>query len=125
VPDAESEFSTVLGFTSKWYALGIANQTFLHRARVKWDNGEDSHAEHYRYWAFQEFLRSNRPISPSLAMSLFDLGASDVDHSMGGSMMLDIVRLLECPEEVLAIAEASERPHLRKAVLQRRTKPKV
>jgi hypothetical protein len=115
-----TEIGVILGFTPAWYALGIVDQAFLDRARTRWDNGEDYNTEHYRYWAFQEFLKAHRPLSAELATVLYELGAADADEGMGGAIMAAIVYSPECPQAVLAAASASGRPHLVKAAKRRR-----
>jgi hypothetical protein len=114
--DAASDLGTLLGFTPAWYALGIVNESFLTRARAWWEKGEDDNTEHYRYWAFGEFVTARRPLPPELASALYELGAADADHGMGGAMMLDIVYLSECPRAILEAAVASGRRHLVRAV---------
>jgi hypothetical protein len=118
-----SDFGALLGFTPAWYALGIVDQAFLARARAKWDKGEDNHAEHYRYWAFREFLAVHRPLSAQLAAALYELGAADADQGMGGAIMVDIVYQPKCPEALLSAAAASGRRRLVRAVKRRRAEP--
>jgi hypothetical protein len=108
------------GFTRRWFELGLIPAELLARMRVEWDKGEDDNSEHYRYWAFREFLTAHRPLTPELAAALFDLGAADPDQAMGGSIMADIVRLPECPVAVLDAALASGRMDLARIVNRRR-----
>ncbi|WP_157369909.1 hypothetical protein [Zavarzinella formosa] len=114
-----TDFGERLGFTPAWHAFGVADAAFLERARAEWDKGEDNNPEHYRYRAFCEFLAAKQPLSPELAIALYELGATDADQGMGGAMMAVIVRQPECPEEVLAMAATSGRPHLIRAVERR------
>jgi hypothetical protein len=116
----ESDFGALLGFTPAWYALGIVDEEFLARARVRWDKGEDDNTEHYRYGAFREFLAAHRPLSSQLAVALYELGAADADQGMGEAMMVDIVFQPGCPEVVLAAAAASGRRSLVRAAERRR-----
>jgi hypothetical protein len=53
-------------------------------------------------------------------MALFKLGDADQDVMMGGAMMAEIIRLAECPSEVLDVALASNRKHLARIVQGRR-----
>jgi hypothetical protein len=119
LPDA-ADTGLLLGFIPAWYALGVVDSAFLDRARARWDSGEDPHTEHYRYWAFQEFLEAHRPLTPGLALALYELGAADADAGMGGAIMANIVHQPECPEAVLNAAAASGRTHLVRAVERRR-----
>lgn len=112
-----------LGFTPAWFDLGVVDQSFLEKARAKWDKGDDPNTEHYRWWAFREFLAARRPLPPNLAVALYELGAADADSGMGGSMMSAIVYLSECPQTVLDAAAASGKRHLVRAVECRRAAP--
>ncbi len=120
MPDEAADFGALLGFTPAWYVLGVVDQPFLVRARAEWDKGEDVNTEHYRYWAFREFVAARRPLTAQLAAALYDLGAADANRGMGGAMMAGIVKLPECPETVLAAAAVSGHKHLVRAVERRR-----
>jgi hypothetical protein len=109
------------GFTTQWFSLGIVSEPLLAQIRARWDMGEDRNPEHYRYCAFKEFLAARRPLAPELVAALFELGATDPDQAMGGAMMADVVRLSECPANVLNAALESGRKHLARLVESRRT----
>ena len=110
---------TPLRFTSDWFALGVVDKCLLDELMVEWDKGDDPNPEHYRLRAFRLFLSRVRPLTPSLAAALYDLGASDEDPVMGGSMMLHVLHLDECPEELLRRALASDQRHLARAARRR------
>jgi hypothetical protein len=112
-------FAQLLGFTSAWFTIGVVDDSVLAGLQVEWNKGQDDHPEHYRYWAFREFLAAHRPLAPELAARLFDLGSADPDRAMGGAIMADIIRLPECPAEVMDAALASDRPHLARIVERR------
>jgi hypothetical protein len=116
------EFAQMLGFTPAWFALGVVDDSVLAQCQVEWDKGQDDNTEHYRYWAFREFLAARRPLSPELAAALFGLGAADPDWSMGGAIMADVAHLPECPPAVLDAAVASGRKHLIRIVERRRAR---
>ena len=113
-------FGRLLGFSPAWFALGIVDETVLARHRTEWEKGEDDNTEHYRYWAFREFLAARRPLTPELATALFELGTADQDQAMGGAIMADVANLAECPPAVLDAAIASGRKHLIRIVERRR-----
>ena len=96
------------------------DQTFLEQARVEWDKGDDTNTEHYRWWAFREFLAARRPLPCDLAAALYELGAADDDPGMGGAMMSAVVYHAECPQAVLNAADASGKRRLVRAVERRR-----
>src|SRR3989442_1469083 len=116
--DYEARTAELLGFTRRWWDLGVIDATSLALYRAEWDRGEDRNPEHYRYGAFRAFLAARRPLPPDLAQALFELGDADPDQMMGGAMMADIVRLPECPKPVLDLASSS-RPHLVRLVERR------
>ena len=103
-----------------WFTLGVVTPERLASLRDEWERGDDRKPEHYRWRAFVEFLAERRPLESRLAVALYELGERDPDHSMGSSMMDRIVRLPECPEDVLAAAAASGRQHLMRLVERRR-----
>ena len=106
---------TPFQFTPAWYALGIVTPSRLASLQAIWVRGEDKRTEHYRWRAFQEFVAERRPLPPTLAAALYELGASESDRAMGESIMHEIVSLPECPSNVLERARASGRKHLVKA----------
>jgi hypothetical protein len=114
-----TEWAEILGFTPAWFTLGLVDDATLAQMKDEWEQGEDDNPEHYRYWAFGEFLKTHQPLSPETALDLFKLGDSDPDWSMGGAMMADILRLPECPAEVMQAAMLSWRKHLVRIVSRR------
>jgi hypothetical protein len=103
-----------LGFTQQWIDLGIVTPESIAWDRAQMSEGDDPHPEHYRWRAFERFMKDQAPLKPELAFDLFRLGESDPDLSMGGSMLANIVRHPECPEKLLRIASKSDRDHLRR-----------
>ncbi|OWK45720.1 hypothetical protein [Fimbriiglobus ruber] len=122
---AAPDFGERLGFTPAWFDLGVVDQAFMEKARAEWDKGDDTNTEHYRWWAFQEFLAARRPLSADLAAALYELGATDADPGMGGSIMSAIVYLSECPQAVLDAAAAAGERYLLRAVERRRAEPRA
>jgi len=101
-----------LGFTPEWIDLGVVTEEQIAEAVAAFEQSDDKNPEHYRYKAFRDYLAAHRPLPDEMAAALYDLGDRDPDYSMGGAMMGDIVRLKECPIEVLEKAAISERRHL-------------
>lgn len=110
----------LLAFSDQWLRLGLLTEDELRVLGHEYDVSEDKGTEHYRYRVFSRFLASHRPLSPQMAEALYELGRDDPYPLMGGAMMHDIVRLAECPAEVLEKASASGENHLVKAVWRRR-----
>jgi hypothetical protein len=108
------------GFTPAWFAIGVVTPSGLAELRTQWARGDDQHTEHYRWRAFQAFVREQRPLSAEMVAALYALGAGDPDRAMGESMMNALVRLPECPESVLNEAAGSGIAHLMRVVERRR-----
>jgi len=114
--EAISELGQPFDFSERWFALGLVNEASVAAFRAEWTRGEDLSPEHYRWRAFKQFLDTHRPLPAELAAPIYELGAADPDHAMGGAMMADIVTLPECPSEVRARARSSGRQFLAKLV---------
>ena len=109
---------TPFGFTTGWYDLGIVDDGLLARLRAEWDKGEDDNLEHYRYWAFREFFAKHDPLSPELAVALWELAESDPD--LRWVIRTEIVRRPECPEPLVEAARASDLRYLARIIDWRR-----
>ena len=108
------------GFTPAWFALGVVTPSRLAELQTQWDRGDDRAVEHYRWRAFQAFVKERRPLAPATVAGLYALGASDPDRAMGESMMNSLIRLPECPEAILDEAGRSGIKHLVRVVERRR-----
>ena len=109
---------TPFGFTPAWYDLGIVDDALLCQLRSEWDKGEDDNAEHYRNWAFEQFLARHNPLAPELAVALWELAESDPD--LRWVIRTEIVRRPECPESLVEAALASGLKHLARIIERRR-----
>ena len=106
------------GFTVTWFELGIVSDSVIAELVVEREE-DDDHPEHLRYAAFRRFVDLNRPLQHDHCWQLYRLGASDSDIAMGGAMMADILRLSECPYDLLKVARTSARKHVTKTADQR------
>lgn len=109
-PDKESP----LGLSPQWIDLGIVT-----RESIAWDTkqlreSDDPHPEHYRWRAFERFMKDQAHLNPNLANELYRLGDSDSDYSMGGSIMAQVLRHPECPDSLMRVTMSSDRSHLKK-----------
>lgn len=98
-------------FTNAWFELDIVNIGWITQFIAQRDPN-DNNPEHVRYAAFQYFLVTNRPLPRELCWRLYDLGCADVDLAMGGAMMADVIRLAECPSDLLTKALSSNKKHI-------------
>jgi hypothetical protein len=108
-----------LDYTQDWIALGIVTAADIHRDQQECETGDDPHPEHYRWRAFTRFFAAQQSLSSSLAHQLYALGATDADHSMGGSIMAEVLRDQDCPLDLLHSALASNHAHLMRIAAQR------
>ena len=114
----KSTISRLGEFTKNWFELSIVNDRLI-RNLVAQRDPDDNNPEHLRYAAFRHFVATNRPLTYDLCRQLYDLGCADVDLAMGGSMMADVLRLIECPIELLTEALSSNRKHVARIAARR------
>lgn len=105
-------------FTNNWYELSIVNEELIKTLLAQRDP-HDNNAEHLRYAAFKHFVTGNRPLPKDLCWKLYNLGCADVDFAMGGAMMADVLRLHECPIDLLTEALSSNRKHVARIAASR------
>src|SRR5215510_2473347 len=111
-------FST-LEFTQEWIDLGIITPAMLTELESEWRSSDDRNPEHYRWRAFLNFVRSNPSPGDDVLRRLYRLGATDADSATGGSIMADILRRNDCPEDLWRQAIESGRSFLRKIAEQK------
>lgn len=102
-----------LGFNDRWVALGVVTDADIQRIVQEFEASDDKNTEHYRYGAFKKFFAANQPFSPERVRELYDLADRDPDPGMGGSLLVEIVALPECPDDILdRAASDTKRRHL-------------
>ena len=101
---SDAEIRQHLKFTSRWYALGIIDDATLDLTIRNFRTSDDDGDEHWRYGAFTYFLSQHPTLTPQQCRDLFELGAEDPDRCMGTSIMLDVLRRIECPDELYDLA---------------------
>jgi hypothetical protein len=106
---SDAEIRDELKFTRRWFDLGIVDDAWVDLAVREYRNSDDQGDEHYRYGAFVHFVRRHPALTPQQCRELFDLGAEDPDWTMGTSIMLDVLRRRECPDELFELAAAHPR----------------
>ena len=108
-----------LGFTRDWIDLGIITPDKLSEIEIEWAKGDDPNTEHFRWRAFRDFLSSRESFTDHELIKLYELGASDQDPIMGGSMMVDILHRKDCPTALLIRASTSQQKFLRRVACER------
>jgi len=114
----DEEFCELVGLTGTWMELGVISPEQLRELKAAYVTGNDPHPEHYRWRAFKLFLRNHAVLDEATARSLYEVGRNDPDHSMGGSMMADILRRADCPLSLIESTAQSDIPFLRKIALE-------
>ena len=103
-----------LEFTQEWIDLGIITSEKLDELESEWRSSDDRNTEHYRWRVFRDFAQSNSTFRDDVLRRLYRLGANDADPVMGGSIMADILRRNDCPEDLWRQAIESGENFLRK-----------
>jgi hypothetical protein len=93
-----------LQFSKEWIDLGIITSENFLSIKKEYIKGEDRRTEHYRWGAFRAFLEANSFIFPKTFYRLYNLGKNDPDYSMGRAMIFEIIKRLDCPQELLDTA---------------------
>lgn len=116
-----------LGYTGEWLEFGILTESYLLEQYEEISGSEDKNAEHYRSWAFNEYLKSKGVLSDLEIDNVFKLKDDGPDkcdlysdrlHALLASDVLTYDQLVRLPNNH---AEFSERPlqclHSRKVIL--------
>jgi hypothetical protein len=93
-----------LQFTSQWIDLGILTAKNLKLIREEYSKGEDLNPEHYRWRVFKDFIANNNYIEREKFFLIYELGQNDPDYCMGRAMRFDLIKRLDCPQELIDIA---------------------
>jgi hypothetical protein len=117
----EKKVGGALQFSKDWFELGIVTPARLKELEAEYRSSDDKNPEHYRWRMFKQFVEASRPLDGRTAKALYELGEKDPDVSMGGSMMAEILRLDECPDDLIESATESGRKHLMKLAGARRS----
>lgn len=96
-----------LGFNQNWVTLGIVSMEEIQQLVELFESSDDKNEEHYRWRAFKTFLVNKKPFSPETIRELYHLADNDPDFMMGGSLMIDIIELPECPADILDLASSN------------------
>ena len=106
---SDAEIRERLKFTRRWFDLGIVDDAWVAVAVREYRESDDQGDEHYRYGSFVHYLGRHPVLTPEQCRDLFELGAEDPDQCMGTSVMLDVLRRTECPDELYDIAASHPR----------------
>lgn len=113
-------------FTDNWVNLGIITPEVLEELKIINKEETSFNDEHQRWRAFMMFWERNKNLSLEIMKALYELGSTDRDEMMGGSMMRALLNRNDCPLEILESASKSDKEFLKKAanraILRRTTK---
>jgi hypothetical protein len=90
-----------LQFSKEWFEVGIITINNFALIKEEYLKGEDHRTEHYRWGAFNTFLKTNVFLEKEKFEILYKLGKQDPDYAMGRSMIFDIIERLDCPLELI------------------------
>ncbi|HKQ05774.1 MAG TPA: hypothetical protein VJ464_11625 [Blastocatellia bacterium] len=121
----EEEIVMIFQFSKKWSELGIITPDVLKELEREYAKGEDPYPEHYRWRAFQSFMQRNANFDDNIAKALYKLGEDDLDSSLGGAIMVAILKRKDCPLDLLEEAAHSTKRFLAKTALQQLSKRKL
>ena len=107
-----------LQFTKEWIDLGIINNKNFIKIKEKYLEGDDDNTEHYRWWAFTDFLQNNQNFAQEKFYQIDNLGKNDPDFAMGRSMRISLMGHPNCPKELINTAIDSEDKTLSKEALK-------
>ena len=93
-----------LQFSQEWIDLGIITIENFASVKKEYMKGEDHRTEHYRWGAYRSFIETNDFIPQEKLYILYKLGKNDPDYSMGRAIMFDIIKRLDCPQELIDAA---------------------
>jgi hypothetical protein len=113
------DYRSILQFSEEWLQLGIVTPQRIEELGKEHETSEDRNPEHYRYRAFQEYLRGRGPLSSADCHALYALGERDQDSGLGSAMMHVVVALAECPATLLKVAASSGRSDLTRLVARK------
>lgn len=87
----QTQLST-LGYDSKWLKYGILTFEMLQTQFEKYNQGEDTNAEHYRYVSFKFFLENKKSIEDIDLEHFIELAMIDKDQIMAGAALTDVFK---------------------------------
>jgi hypothetical protein len=90
-----------LQFNQLWIDAGVITAENFALIKRQYVEGEDRRSEHYRWGAFQAFMRNNVLITKEVFHMLYELAKGDDDISMGRAMIFDIIKRLDCPQKLV------------------------
>jgi hypothetical protein len=110
-----------LQFSKEWIDVGIITIENFVSIKKEYMKGEDRSTEHYRWGAFRAFLEANDFIPQEKFYRLYKLGKNDPDYSMGRAIIFEIIKRLDCPQELLDTAIGDSDITLARYALKRKS----
>jgi hypothetical protein len=109
----QKDIRDILKFTNEWFELGLITEDKLAEFKQHYKSGEDRDSANYRWKAFAAFLSTRESFDSETLRRLYRLGETDADPSMGGSMMVTILQMKECPRDILENAAIDKQKFIR------------
>ena len=115
---SEDRIFQKLQVTQKWIDLRIIDHQNFIQIKDKYLEGEDGSTEHYRWWAFTNFLQANHNLAQDKFYQIDNLGKNDPDFAMGRAIRISLMGHPNCPKELIDRAIANEEETLSKEALK-------
>ena len=103
---------SLLGFSADWYKLGIVDDAIVSGHAAAMTRNGESNPLHYRWRAFKSFLARHDSLREETLTALYHLGDAEEDHTLGTSMMTEVLKRRECPDKLLHEATTCQRRHI-------------
>lgn len=101
-----------LGFTPAWIKTGVINESILRRFEYECERTSDPNPEHYRWKAFQSYIRHEQDLPCEQIATLFELACDDSNDKLSAAMVGAVLKLPNCPVACLETARTLPHEHL-------------
>ena len=118
-----SEIFGRLGFTPAWIDAGVVTESILRHFDHECERTRDPNPEHYRWKAFQSYVRHEQDLSPEGVEKLFDLALAEANDKLSAAMVGAVLNHSNCPATCLETARTLPQAHLTEladAIIRRR-----
>ncbi|MGR6874589.1 hypothetical protein ACU6U9_20365 [Pseudomonas sp. HK3] len=118
-----------LGFTEEWIEFGIITEGYVLELNEEITTSEDKNAEHYRGWAFSEYLKSKSSLSDREVCNIFKIQDNGPDKcDLHGDRIYSLLHsnlLTDLQLEELEVYPEVLQPPLQKLYFRKRIIRKV
>jgi len=122
----KDELFRILGINDHWLASGLLNLQELQKIESEYLASEEKRmyysygADHFRWFAFKDFLEINEFINMGTFVNLYNLAVNETDPQVSDSMLELLLQRSDCP--AILIKRAYEQDSLMRENLRNLTK---